>query len=185
MTTPNPNSSGPPLRAIAMVLIALAILFAGLGAASLGALGGSNADESATEVAAGTSPTTTAPPAVTTTVAAPAAPPTTSPEGTGAAAAAPTGPVDKSVPVRVFNNSDVTGLAARTASELTSDGWTVSETANFTDGVIPTSTVYYGDDAVEKQAAEAIASELGFPAEPRFEGIAGIPPGVIVIVTSQ
>ncbi|RVW01414.1 LytR family transcriptional regulator [Rhodococcus xishaensis] len=168
-----------------MVLIALAILFAGLGAADLG-LGGSNADESATEVTTTTgATTTTAAPAATTTLAAPAAPATTSPQETSAAAAAPPGPVDMSLPVRVFNNSDVTGLAARTASELTSNGWNIAETGNFTDGVIQTSTVYYGDDAAEKQAAEAIASELGFPAEPRFGGIAGQPPGVIVIVTAE
>lgn len=192
MTTPNPESSGPPLRAIAMVLIALAILFAGLGAASLG---GSDSSESAPVAETTAAPTTaattttsaaaqaartttTAAPAVTTTTSA-AAPTTTS----GAAAAA--GAVDKSVPVRVFNNSNVSGLAAETANELTSSGWNVSETGNYSYGLIQTTTVYYGNTAAEKQAAQAIAAELGVPAEPRFTGIASASPGVIVIVTSK
>lgn len=193
MTTPNPESSGPPLRAIAMVLIALAILFAGLGAASLG---GSDSSESApvaettaaptttattTSAAAQTArTTTTAAPAVTTTTAV-AAPTTT----TGATTSAAAGAVDKSVPVRVFNNSNVSGLAAETANELTSSGWNVSETGNYSYGLIQTTTVYYGNTAAEKQAAQAIAAELGVPAEPRFTGIASASPGVIVIVTSK
>jgi hypothetical protein len=180
------------LRAIAMVLIALAILFAGLGAASLG---GSDSSESAPVAETTAAPTTTATttasaaaqaarttttaaPAVTTTTSA-AAPTTTS----GAAAAA--GAVDKSVPVRVFNNSNVSGLAAETANELTSSGWSVSETGNYSYGLIQTTTVYYGNTAAEKQAAQAIAAELGVPAEPRFTGIASASPGVIVIVTSK
>ncbi|RVW10058.1 LytR family transcriptional regulator [Prescottella agglutinans] len=189
MTTPNPESSGPPLRAIAMVLIALAILFAGLGAASLG---GSDSSESApvadttaaststattTSAAAQAARTTTAAPAVTTTT------PTATPTTTSAAVAS--GPVDKTVPVRVFNNSNVSGLAAQTANELTSNGWNVSETGNYSYGMILTTTVYYGNTAAEKQAAQAIAAELGVPAEPRFTGIASASPGVIVIVTSE
>ncbi len=194
MTTPNPESSGPPLRAIAMVLIALAILFAGLGAASLG---GSDSSESAPVAETTAAPTTTATTttsaaaqaARTTTTAAPpvttttsAAAPTTT---TGAAAATGAGAVDKSVPVRVFNNSNVSGLAAETANELTSSGWNVSETGNYSYGLIQTTTVYYGNTAAEKQAAQAIAAELGVPAEPRFTGIASASPGVIVIVTSK
>jgi LytR cell envelope-related transcriptional attenuator len=175
-----------------MVLIALAILFAGLGAASLG---GSDSSESAPVAETTAAPTTaattttsaaaqaartttTAAPAVTTTTSA-AAPTTTN----GAAAAA--GAVDKSVPVRVFNNSNVSGLAAETANELTSSGWNVSETGNYSYGLIQTTTVYYGNTAAEKQAAQAIAAELGVPAEPRFTGIASASPGVIVIVTSK
>ncbi|NKR32465.1 LytR family transcriptional regulator [Rhodococcus hoagii] len=189
MTTPNPESSGPPLRAIAMVLIALAILFAGLGAASLG---GSDSDETATEA----SPTTTtsapaaAPAAARTTTAAPtttaAEPSTTTSTATSTTAASATtsARVDKSVPVRVFNNSTVSGLAAQTANELTSGGWNVSETGNYSYGQIQTTTVYYGSSASEKAAAQAIAAELGVKAEPRFAGIESASPGVIVIVTS-
>ncbi|WP_433607111.1 LytR C-terminal domain-containing protein [Prescottella agglutinans] len=192
MTTPNPESSGPPLRAIAMVLIALAILFAGLGAASLG---GSDSSESAPVAETTAAPTTTATTttsaaaqaARTTTTAAPAVTTTTSAAAptTTAGAAAAAGAVDRSVPVRVFNNSNVSGLAAETANELTSSGWNVSETGNYSYGLIQTTTVYYGNTAAEKQAAQAIAAELGVPAEPRFTGIASASPGVIVIVTSK
>lgn len=189
MTTPNPESSGPPLRAIAMVLIALAILFAGLGAASLG---GSDSDEStpvasttaaSTNTATATSaaaPTTRDTPAAS---AAPTSAATTTTSTAGAATAS--GQVDKSVPVRVFNNSTVSGLAAQTANELTSTGWNISETGNYSYGLIQTTTVYYrADNAAEKRAAGAVAAELGVKAEPRFEGITSASPGVIVIVTS-
>ncbi|WP_137724059.1 LytR C-terminal domain-containing protein [Prescottella subtropica] len=195
MSTPNPEPSGTPLRAIAMVLIAVAILFAGLGAASLG---GSDSDESAPVTAAAAAPTTTVAPTTTT---APAAAPTTTaalPTAVSGTAASTTkaAPVttsssgasaraDKSVPVRVFNNSTVSGLAADTADTLTSDGWNVSETGNYSYGLIQNTTVYYGNSASEKQAAEEIAAELGVKAEPRFSGIASASPGVIVIVTSE
>ncbi|WP_420880576.1 LytR C-terminal domain-containing protein [Rhodococcus sp. (in: high G+C Gram-positive bacteria)] len=188
MTTPNPESSGPPLRAIAMVLIALAILFAGLGAASLG---GSDSDETATEASSTTTTSAAAAPAAArTTTAAPtttAAEPTTATStatSTTSSAATTSARVDKSVPVRVFNNSTVSGLAAQTADELTSGGWNVSETGNYSYGQIQTTTVYYGSSASEKAAAQAIAAELGVKAEPRFDGIQSASPGVIVIVTS-
>lgn len=188
MTTPNPESSGPPLRAIAMVLIALAILFAGLGAASLG---GSDSDETATEASATTTTSAPAAPAAARTTT--AAPTTTAAEPTSktstatsttSASATTSARVDKSVPVRVFNNSTVSGLAAQTANELTSGGWNVSETGNYSYGQIQTTTVYYGSSASEKAAAQAIAAELGVKAEPRFDGIQSASPGVIVIVTS-
>ncbi|WP_031939613.1 LytR C-terminal domain-containing protein [Prescottella defluvii] len=192
MTTPNPESSGPPLRALAMVLIALAILFAGLGAASLG---GSDSDDAASEAAATTtSAPAAAPAAVRTTTAAPVTTTTEVEATTTAVSSAPvtssvsaTAParVDKSVPVRVFNNSTVSGLAGQTADELAANGWTVSETGNYSYGLIQKTTVYYGDTAAEKQAAQALAAELGVTAEPRFAGIASASPGVIVIVTSN
>lgn len=171
-----------------MVLIALAILFAGLGAASLG---GSDSDETATEASATTTTSAAAAPAAArTTTAAPtttAAEPTTKTStttSTTSASATTSARVDKSVPVRVFNNSTVSGLAAETANELTSGGWNVSETGNYSYGQIQTTTVYYGSSATEKAAAQAIAAELGVKAEPRFDGIQSASPGVIVIVTS-
>ncbi|PTR31107.1 LytR cell envelope-related transcriptional attenuator [Rhodococcus sp. OK519] len=172
-----------------MVLIALAILFAGLGAASLG---GSDSDETATETSLTTTASAAAAPAAARTTT--AAPTTTAAESTtqtstatstSSAAAATSGRVDKSVPVRVFNNSTVSGLAAQTADELTSSGWSISETGNYSYGQIQNTTVYYGSSASEKAAAQAIAAELGVKAEPRFAGIDSASPGVIVIVTSE
>lgn len=199
MTTPNPESSGPPLRAIAMVLIALAILFAGLGAASLGGSGSGESEPAAATsttaapAAPAAPPVTSANPASTvtstagapTTTSAPATTPATTTSAAGPAAAASASQADRSVPVRVFNNSTVSGLAAQTANELTSAGWTVSETGNYSYGLIQNTTVYYRtDNTAEKRAAETIAAELGVKAEPRFEGITSASPGVIVIVTS-
>ncbi|MFZ2173379.1 MAG: LytR C-terminal domain-containing protein [Rhodococcus sp. (in: high G+C Gram-positive bacteria)] len=179
MSTSKPESSGPPLRALAMVLISLAILFAGLGFASLG---DSDSDDTAV-VATSSSAATSAPTGS-------AAARTTAPAGGTAGTASPTSSATRtsvdpaSVPVRVLNNSTVTGLAGQTATKLTSAGWTVSETGNYRDGTISETTVYYGTSAGEKEAATEIADLLGVSAEPRFAGIKDSAPGVIVIVTS-
>lgn len=203
-TTENPNrppaASGPPLRAFAMVLISLAILFAGIGFASLG---GSD-DNSAAPA-----------PATTTTTAAAAAP---APAGTAdaqpsrpAAAASATGPATTesaapttsaaastsqssaladtsasvSAPIRVYNNSTVAGLAAQTASFLEDEGFAISETGNYSEGLLTSTAVYYGTTPGEQQVATEVAEALGVSAQPRFEGIRNAPAGVIVIVTSQ
>lgn len=198
MSNPNPTSGGPPLRALAMVLIALAIVFAGLGAMSL-----SDSDSSASEGAetsAATSsaaPVRTSAPAASSTASGAAAGTTTAPATTTAApvtttaapppppAAPPASTVDRAVPVRVLNNSLVAGLAARTADELGGAGWSNVATGNYSGGTIPKTTVYYGNSPGEQAAAEAVAAELGAAAEPRFPGIAGAEPGVIVIVTGN
>lgn len=189
MSTQKPASSGPPLRALAMVLIALAILFAGLGFASLGTSSSDTAAPSATTTATTTSAATVAGGSASTRSAPSSTPSTTSGSATAtttsSAATTSLSAAEKSaISVRVFNNSNVTGLAGRTASGLTESGWTVAETGNYNAGTIPTTTVYYGDGAAEEQAASAIAAELGVTAEPRFPGIANSPPGVIVIVTN-
>ncbi|MGV9676329.1 LytR C-terminal domain-containing protein [Nocardia sp. NPDC003482] len=193
MSNPNPPSGGPPLRALAMVLIALAIVFAGLGAMSLSnshsESSGSTPQAQATTTAA-PKPTTAAAPAATsvatpatTTTTAPATTTTTTPT-TPPPPPPPAGP-DKTIPVRVLNNSTVAGLAARTGGQLTSQGWNVTETGNYANGVIPKTTVYYGDSPQEQAAAREIATQLGVAAEPRFAGLADAPPGIIVIVTGN
>ncbi|MCU1647510.1 MAG: Non-specific serine/threonine protein kinase [Nocardia sp.] len=192
MSTPNTPSGGPPLRALAMVLIALAIVFAGLGAMSL-----SSSDSSDAGAASSASTTTAAQPAAATTTVAQqvsAPPATTAPSATTTAPVTTTPPppttpaagaVDKTIPVRVLNNSMVSGLAAKTANDLAADGWNIAETGNYGTGVISKTTVYYGSSAGEKAAALAIANQLGITAEPRFAGIMDSPPGIIVIVTGN
>lgn len=171
MSSPNPEQTGPPLRALAMVLISLAILFAAIGALSLT---GSDSDEAAAEPAA---ETTSAPAAVAPTAQAPAVPvpaadaPTTTASGTAA-----------DVEVRVLNNSNVSGLAAGTASTLTAEGWTVAETGNFSEAQFAQTAVYYGTTAGEEQAAQTIATQLGVPAEPKPTSLESTA-GVVVIVT--
>ncbi|WP_280369482.1 LytR C-terminal domain-containing protein [Nocardia wallacei] len=183
MSNPNPPSGGPPLRALAMVLIALAIVFAGLGAMSLSSSESTASDTETQGQATQGRPTSTtsSKPAATTTSAAD----TTTSSTTTTTAPSTTPAAAKSVPVHVLNNSTVAGLAARTAGQLSADGWTIAETGNYPGGVIPKTTVYYGNSPGERAAAQEVAEELGVSAEPRFAGIASNPPGVIVIVTGN
>ncbi|WP_280262207.1 LytR C-terminal domain-containing protein [Nocardia wallacei] len=188
MSNPNPPSGGPPLRALAMVLIALAIVFAGLGAMSLSSSDSEGAETSTQGQATQGQPTSTtaSKPVATTTSAAPQpTTTTTAPPPTTTAAPTTLAGADKSVPVRVLNNSTVAGLAARTAGQLSAEGWTIAETGNYPGGVVPKTTVYYGNTPGEQAAAREIAEDLGVTAEPRFAGIANSPPGVIVIVTGN
>lgn len=186
----NTEPSGPPLRALAMVLISLAILFAGIGLASLG---GSDSDSATTPpatepaTAAATSTTAPAPRAAAPSTTAPAAPTTTPARTTATTSTSSLVGLSprSSAPVRVFNNSEVAGLAAQTASLLEDEGFVISETGNYSDGLIATTSVYYGTGAGERETAEAVADALGVTAQPRFEGIANSSPGVIVILTSQ
>ncbi|WP_433034271.1 LytR C-terminal domain-containing protein [Actinomycetospora sp. CA-053990] len=89
------------------------------------------------------------------------------------------------VGVRVFNNSTIPGLADRAAGEMRSQGWNVVEVGNYPWGTIPVSTVYYRPGTDEQGAASAIAGEFGLRSEPRFDGIQGASPGVIVIATNN
>lgn len=180
-TRPDDTSSGPPLRALAMVLLSLAVVFAGIGIFSLT---GSDSEETAAAPAADTSaaPTATAAPTGTSAPSA-TAPPSTSGSPTTTTTATTSGSASAS-PIRVLNNSEVSGLAAETATRLESAGFAVGETGNYSSGVIAASTVYY-DPAVPGQQAQAerIARTLGFGSEPRFAGIANASPGIVVIVT--
>jgi len=184
----HPKSSGPPLRAFAMVLISLAILFAGLGFASMGgsdesASAAATTDASGTDAAgtdvtaqeAATSSVVTAPRATTTTAA------TTTASGSDSLIA---GAPESAAPVRIYNNSEIAGLAAQTASLLEDEGFVVSETGNYSDGLLAQTSVFYGTGAYEQVTAEAVAAALGVTAQPRFDGIVDAEPGVIVIVTS-
>lgn len=199
-----PAPSGPPLRAFAMVLISLGILFAGLGFASLG-----DSDDEPAPAAAPTTTTAAAPAAPSTRSAAvPTAPaPAATNGGTSAAgdgattttavSSAPSIPVGSgtafasdtsaaaTAPVRVFNNSEVAGLAAQTAAYLEDEGYTISETGNYSEGLLTQTSVFYGSSPGEQQTATAVAESLGVTAQPRFEGIRDAAPGVIVIVTSR
>ena len=89
------------------------------------------------------------------------------------------------VPVRVYNNSTISGLADDVAGTLRGSGADVKEVGNYSEGNVPTSGVYYGEGAGEKAEAERIAGELGIEARPRFEGLGDAAPGVIVIVTQD
>lgn len=72
----------------------------------------------------------------------------------------PTPPPIKRAEIRVvvFNNSNIQGLAGRTASRVTSVGWTVAGTDNWF-GTVDTSTVYY--PPALQRAARLLAKDLG------------------------
>ncbi|MDI6630445.1 MAG: LytR C-terminal domain-containing protein [Rhodococcus sp. (in: high G+C Gram-positive bacteria)] len=180
MSSPNPEQTGPPLRALAMVLISLAILFAAIGALSLT---GSDSDDAAAEPAAETTsaPAAVAPTAQAPAAQAPAAQAPASDASTGTAAPTTSGTA-AAVEVRVLNNSNVSGLAAGTASTLTAEGWNVAETGNFSEDQFAQTAVYYGTTAGEEQAAQTIATQLGVPAEPKPTSLESTA-GVVVIVT--
>jgi hypothetical protein len=115
--------------------------------------------------------------------------------GTGAGTGAGTGSsVDGSggggggvvrTPVRVYNNSTISGLASRAASDFRADGWQVEQVSNYPSGIIATSTVYFRPGTSEQTAASSLATEFGLRSEPRFSGIDDATPGLIVIVTND
>ena len=103
----------------------------------------------------------------------------------GAGSASTSGGVDFAVPVRVYNNSTITGLASDAARELEAAGWDEVTTGNYAAGIIPTTTVYYRPGTAERTAADRIASTIGARSEERFAGLDDATPGVIVIVTND
>ncbi|MDX1892396.1 LytR C-terminal domain-containing protein [Mycolicibacterium sp. 050158] len=149
------DSSGLPLRAMVMVLLFLGVVFLLVGFQAMGS--GDDAGSSSTSTTA----TTTSAPAATT---------------SAPAAAKPA--------VRVYNLSDVAGLAEQTATRLRDAQWNVAETGNLALEGVTATTVYYGQAAGEKEAAEEIGNLLQAPVEPRTPAVADQPPGVIVAVTS-
>lgn len=168
-----------------MVLIALAIVFAGLGAMSLSS---SDADTDASGTSASPTSSASAAPQVPASTTAPKAPTSSTAVATvtpTSAAASTTTTAARSVPVRVLNNSMVAGLAAKTAGQLEASGWTIAETGNYPGSNIAKTTVYYGDSSGDKEAAQAIADQLGASVAPKSSAIGDTAPGVTVIVTGN
>jgi hypothetical protein len=118
----------------------------------------------------------------------PVAPPPPPSDGVGGSARAGDAPGDTSavrVPVRVYNNSTISGLAARAAEDFRRAGWPIDEVGNYPHGVIPTTTVYYRPGTDEEAPARALGTRFGMRVNPRFEGLQSATPGVIVIVTND
>ncbi|OZM71002.1 glycoprotein [Amycolatopsis antarctica] len=91
----------------------------------------------------------------------------------------------KWVTVRVYNNSNIKGLAERAGQDLRGQGWNVAEFSNYSSGIIPTTTAYYRPGTDEETAAKALAASFGMRVEARFDGIRDSSEGVIVIVTND
>jgi hypothetical protein len=89
------------------------------------------------------------------------------------------------LPLRVYNNSTISGLATRAAEDFRTAGWPIDEIGNYPHGIIPTTTVYYRPGTEEEVSAKALAEQFGMRANPRFEGLQHASPGIIVIVTND
>ena len=151
------ESSGLPLRAMVMVLLFLGVVFLLVGFQAMGSSDESDSSSSSSTVAVTTTATTAA-------------------SSSQPAAAKPV--------VRVYNLSDVAGLAETTATRLRDAEWNVAETGNLTLEGVTATTVYFGEAPGEKEAADQIGALLQAPVEPRTPAVADQPPGVIVAVTS-
>lgn len=115
---------------------------------------------------------------------APGPPPGAIPAGGIGDGGSGSGKVDQRGAVRVYNNSTIRGLAAQAAADLRAAGWAVVEVGNYSGGTIPTTTVYWQAED-QRSAAEAMGEGFGMRVEPRFDGIRGASPGLIVIVTND
>lgn len=148
------ESSGLPLRAMVMVLLFLGVVFLLVAFQSLSSDSSSESSSSSSSTSATSAPATTPPPA------------------------------PAKADVKVFNISEVAGAAKTVADKLHEQQWNVTETDNLTvDAPPPATTVYFGDAAGEKEAAEAVGKVLDAPVEPRIPALNDKGPGVIVLVT--
>lgn len=84
--------------------------------------------------------------------------------------------------VRVYNVSDQAGAAGQAADQLRDAGWNVTEVESLSLPDVEATTVYFGDNAGEHDAAQEVGEVLHAPVEPRIPGLAEQPPGVIVAV---
>ncbi|MGW0162051.1 LytR C-terminal domain-containing protein [Mycobacterium sp. NPDC003323] len=151
------DSSGLPLRAMVMVLLFLGVAFLLIAFQYMGSDGEDDADSVAITATTTSSPTSSAEP---------------SPE-----------PQARDAEVRVFNTSDIAGAAEGTANRLREDGWNVTETGNLVLEGLPATTVFFGEEPGEQEAAEEVGRLLEAPVEPRRPELVEQPPGVIVAVT--
>ncbi|MDZ5309868.1 LytR C-terminal domain-containing protein [Corynebacterium diphtheriae] len=152
-----------PLRGIAMILIAVALMLGAWGVYSV------TSDNSSSAPKTSTAETSEQTPAEKSAPQAPAASDTPVPSDAPGESAAPAEktpadkPADKPaaerpVPVRVLNNSTVQGLAAQVADTLRSHGIDVVEVGNLPDAVVPETTVFY--PAGHQAQAQKIADQL-------------------------
>jgi hypothetical protein len=213
VTSPAPSGGSSPLRVGGLALLGVGAVAALIGVASL--VGGGGGGTPTAEGPAPTSTVAPATPAPATpatpvpgdpnAVAAPPAPvattPAPAPPAPGgvpvpsfqaspsaphtAAAPAPSARAIAKEPVRVYNNSTIKGLAARAAEDVKAQGWPVEAVANYPQGRIPASTVYYRPGTPEEASAQALGRALGVRVEPRFAGLTEATPGLILIVTNN
>ena len=191
MTSPESASPSRPAKAAGFALLGVAAVALIIGVVSLFG-GGSDTPPSAEGSSTAPPPHTTTGSPTTVPTEASSAPPvattTTVPPASSAEQPPPppvTQPGAAKVPVRVYNNSTITGLASKASDEVRASGWTVADTGNYPQGTIPTTTVYYRPGTDEEASAKELAGVLRARVEPRFPGIEKSPAGIILIVTND
>lgn len=194
MTSPESPSSSHPARGAGFALLGVAVVALVIGVISLFSGGetpppnadGTSQPPSSTSTAPGgsTEPGTSAPEPTTETQPTQAPPATTEPPAGTTNPPAGEPPAAKP-PVRVYNNSTISGLAARASDDVKKSGWEVAGTGNYSEGQIPTTTVYYRPGTDEESSAKELATALRARVEARFDGIQSAHAGIIVIVTND
>ncbi|HEY2064146.1 MAG TPA: LytR C-terminal domain-containing protein [Amycolatopsis sp.] len=198
-----------PLRAAAVALIGVAVVAAVIGGVTLATSGGSNDNNAGPGNSAGPSsqpssggPSSSAPGSSSAPSSASVPPSSSAAPGSSSSAVPPGGQPtgqpgqpgqpgpnqqasNKWVTVRVYNNSLIKGLAEQAADDFRGSGWNVPEVGNYSQGVIDHTTAYFRPGTDEEAAAKQLATEFGFQAQPRFDGIQNSSPGVIVIITKD
>jgi hypothetical protein len=97
----------------------------------------------------------------------------------------PGAPNPKTVPVRVYNNTLIDGLARQMADNLRSDGWNVADVGNYSRVSISATTAYFRPGTVEEATARILARNFSIRVEQRFADIENGPTGVIILVTGD
>ncbi|WP_433267764.1 LytR C-terminal domain-containing protein [Actinosynnema sp. CS-041913] len=199
MTNPEPAGSSHPTRAAGFTLLGVGAVALVIGVISL-FTGGSDSGAQQTSTppssqqgTTDTAPGTTSSAATQTSPSSPSSPTapaetTTTPATTtnpATTTAAPPVTLPAKPPVRVYNNSTTIGLATEAADDVRRAGWEVAGTGNYSQGVIPTTTVYYRPGTDEEASAQQLGQVLKAEVKPRFDGIEGAHPGIIVIVTND
>ena len=200
MTSPESPSATRPLRVAGVALLGLAAiaLIIGLISVFIGGDGDNEANPPPSSESSGPGSSQEQPssssseqPPTSSSGGAPTTTTTSKPGGASSSVPAPppggdgNGEPGKSQPVRVYNNSTVSGLASKAADDLRAVGWDVVSVGNYPYGTIPTTSVYYRPGTAEQEAAADIGDDFGMHVEERFTGLRTFPDGVIVIVTND
>jgi cytoskeletal protein RodZ len=200
MTAPEPGSARPA-RLAGLVLIGVAVIALILGVITLINGGKSNNNGAGQQPSSTSGPTSNrpgssqAPPPKTTTNSPQTSTTQQPPPQTTTTTANPQPPQpppnNRAVPVKVLNNSKITGLAARAATDFKADGWNVTFTGNYTPtsnaGNLPTSTALYRPGTPGEAAAKELAQKFGLVADTHIPPGSNTDPGngVTVIVTND
>lgn len=195
MSSVEPSSAARPLRVAGLAALGVAAVALVLGVVTLFANGSEDPQNTAqpgptsSTTSATGAPTTSSEPPPSTEPSPSTPPPSTEPTTTTPVPPPATSnqppPAQPKPAVRVFNNSNIKNLADHAATDLRNAGYPIDEVGNYSSGIIPTTTVYYRPGTDEEAAAKALARSFGIRAEPRFDGIKNVKPGLIMIVTRE